>query len=102
MLLDCLDKLGKTIKAGERQTLEESYRENLKEGKSEYEAGIAALVDFHKALFDEVNELRQAVKLPPGEYRPYDPGPINAKYDKLIAAVSPVPVQPERKQETKE
>src|SRR5262249_12284116 len=76
MLLDCLKKAGKSISATDRAALEDAFNEHQGKGLSEYEAGVAALTDFHKGLFDEVNDLRTRARLRAVEYQaPVRPEP---------------------------
>src|SRR5262244_2558947 len=68
-LADCLKKAGKAVSATDRAALEDAFNEHQGKGLSEYEAGVAALTDFHKGLFDEVNDLRTRARLRPVEYQ---------------------------------
>jgi 2'-5' RNA ligase len=71
MLTKCLEKLGKQISSVDREDIETSYRQHL-ETKSEYEAAISALTDYHKSLFDQTNEFRNQLGLRRVEYLPPD------------------------------
>jgi diguanylate cyclase (GGDEF)-like protein len=71
MLTDCIGKLGKQLSSVDRAEIEDSYNRHLKT-KSEYDAAISALTDYHKSLFDETNEFRNQLGLRRVEYLPPD------------------------------
>ncbi|MCA1623676.1 MAG: 2'-5' RNA ligase family protein [Acidobacteria bacterium] len=81
-LVEGIKKLGKQIGSVEREELEARFDNYRSKGLSEYEASVSALTDFHKNLFDAVNDLRSQVRLKAVEYKPFDSSEINAKYKK--------------------
>jgi uncharacterized protein YegP (UPF0339 family) len=79
MLTQCLERLGKQISSIDREDIERSYKKHL-ETKPEYEAAIAALSEFHKGLFDEMNDLRSQVGVAQAKYAAPDVSGIKQKH----------------------
>jgi GGDEF domain-containing protein len=98
MLTECLTKFGKQISSVDREDIENSFNEHLKT-KSEYDAAISALGEYHKGLFDETNDLRSQVGLKPAKYRPADVSKILAKQtpvaEKATSSEEPKSATPE-------
>jgi hypothetical protein len=67
MLTQCLERLGKQISSVDREDIERSYKKHL-ETKPEYDAAIAALSEYHKGLFDEMNDVRSQVGVAQAKY----------------------------------
>ncbi len=89
-LLNCLQKLGKQVNSIEREELEGLFAEHSSKGLSEYDASMAALGDYHKGLFDAVNEVRIQAGLKAEAYKPYEPPP---PLKVVVEAQEPPPVE---------
>lgn len=77
MLLGCIEKLKASklfLDEADEALLLESYEKNLKVSK-EIEASNMALQDYHRALFDELNSIRQQAKLEAVPYPESQPIP---------------------------
>src|SRR5262249_55891725 len=68
MLLDCIRKTGKTLTPADRDDLKARFQDHKSAGLSDYDAGIATLGEYHRRIFDSVNDLRSAAGLVPAEY----------------------------------
>jgi hypothetical protein len=79
----CLEKIKVPDHIKEKLTdLSDQYKEK---GLSELEADRKALTEFHKELFDDMNELRKAVGEKPVEYKPHDNSEEVAQVEKKYA-----------------
>lgn len=94
MLINCLKQLGKQVDSTDRAELEELFTQHSSKGLSEYDASIAALTDFHKGLFDTVNEMRVQVGLEAAPYTAPLERPAAPVAEPAPAVESPAVVEP--------
>ncbi len=94
MLKNCIQKLGKQISSTDRDDLLAGFEAHKGRGLSDYDASTEALADYHKNLFDQVNDLRVQVKAKPAEYKPF-----SFENASVEAAAAPAPLTPSKRAE---